>query len=108
MVTMADNVENPDASVAVAKNDVEKKDVPKVVEADEKTVESEVVAAVPTENGAVPVLDEDKKEDKTQNRILDEKEHGSSKDVVDVFDVVTGKSALPKKYVFSINFIILS
>lgn len=108
MVTMADNVENPDPSVAVAKNEVEKKDVPKMVEADEKTVESEVVAAVPTENGAVPDEDEEKKEEKTQNRILDEEDHGNSKDVVYVVDVVTEKSTLPKKYVFSTNFIILS
>lgn len=52
----------------VVEKEVEENDVPKVVEAEEKSVENgkseEDVAAVPTKNGEVPAVEEDEDESK--------------------------------------------
>jgi len=73
---MADIVENPEAPVV--EKEVEDNDVPKVVEAEEKSVENgrDDIAAVPTKNGDVPVVDDEEDESKDG----DEEKNGDSTD----------------------------
>lgn len=104
---MADIVENPETSDAEAA--AEENNVSKDVENYEKSARNdkndEVVPHVPTKNGEVPAVDENKddttdgEEEKLRNRISsledEEKDDGNTRDV----DVATEKLELPGKYV---------
>lgn len=77
----------------VVEKEVEENDVPKVVEAEEKSVENgkdEDVAAVPTKNGEVPAVEEEEDESKDG----DEEKNGDS----------TGKLEHKKRIKFSVEF----